>query len=54
MNTVNGRAVRAFNFGRLSSRFFLECAMSSNDLWYVFIFAWGAVSGWAVVVGLGG
>lgn len=26
--------------------------MSINDLWYLFIFAWGIVSGLAVVAGL--
>lgn len=26
--------------------------MTINDLWYLFIFAWGIVCGWAVVNGL--
>lgn len=26
--------------------------MTTNDLWYLLIFAWGLVSGWAVISGL--
>jgi hypothetical protein len=26
--------------------------MAINDLWYLFIFAWGITSAWAVVSGL--
>jgi hypothetical protein len=28
--------------------------MAINDLWYLFVFAWGIVSAWAVISGLQG
>lgn len=26
--------------------------MATNDLWYLFIFAWGNIAAWAVITGL--
>jgi hypothetical protein len=31
---------------------FVGVVMTVNDLWYLFIFAWGLISAWAVVEGL--
>jgi hypothetical protein len=31
---------------------FFKNAMTDTQLWYIFIFAWGLVSAWAVIVGL--